>query len=212
MFVWPWIIDINNVEDQPDATIKFYWYSNQLNTFWTIFCPSSEAQDCVLLLVVQCTQVVAGRWPGMRRHWLCVRCEGSNILHKKHIASASAFQATGRQQLGCIIPQAVKHSLALLRMGKKLSETYWADWNNNKILLFHLVGLLHYLHFIVFVGDVFEKFLLPLLQCPCRTSALQRQTIPSPTQGSFSPLICIHFSREIQSCLDICFTVGLVLD
>ena len=37
--------------------------------------------------------------------------------------SASAFQATGRQQRGCIILQAVKHSLALLKMGKKLSET-----------------------------------------------------------------------------------------
>ena len=35
---------------------------------------------------------------------------------------------TGQQQLGCIIPQAVKHSLALLRMGKKLPETCWADW------------------------------------------------------------------------------------
>jgi len=32
--------------------------------------------------------------------------------------TASAFQDTGRQQLGCIIPQAVKHSPALLRMGK----------------------------------------------------------------------------------------------
>jgi len=30
---------------------------------------------------------------------------------------------TGRQQLGCIITQVVKHSFALLRMGKKLPET-----------------------------------------------------------------------------------------
>ena len=29
-----------------------------------------------------------------------------------------------RTQLGCSLPQAVKHSLALLRMGKKLLETY----------------------------------------------------------------------------------------
>jgi len=28
------------------------------------------------------------------------------------------FQAAGRQQLGCITPQAVKHSLALLKMGR----------------------------------------------------------------------------------------------
>jgi len=39
------------------------------------------------------------------------------------VDSASAFQATGRQQLGRIIPHAVKHSLALLTMGKKLRET-----------------------------------------------------------------------------------------
>jgi len=36
--------------------------------------------------------------------------------------------------------------LELLRMGKKLSETCWTDWNINKLLLLHLVGLLHYLH------------------------------------------------------------------
>ena len=42
----------------------------------------------------------------------------SYILHTEHIDSASAFQATGRQQLGCIIPHSVKHSIALLRMGK----------------------------------------------------------------------------------------------
>ena len=38
--------------------------------------------------------------------------------------SSSAFQATYRQQLGCIIPHAVKHGLALLRMDKNLPETY----------------------------------------------------------------------------------------
>ena len=45
-----------------------------------------------------------------------------------------------------MIPHAVKHSLALLRMGKKLPETCWADWNTNKLLLLHLVGPLHYLY------------------------------------------------------------------
>jgi hypothetical protein len=49
--------------------------------------------------------------------------ESSNILHTEHAVSASALQATGRQQLGCIIPHAVKHSLALLKMSKKLPET-----------------------------------------------------------------------------------------
>ena len=52
MFVWPCIIDINNVEDQLDATITIYWYSYQLNMFRAIFCPSSGAQICVLQLVV----------------------------------------------------------------------------------------------------------------------------------------------------------------
>ena len=54
-----------------------------------------------------------------------------------------------RQHRGCIIPQAVKHSFALLRMGKKLPETCWADWNINKLLLSHLVGLLHYLSHVI---------------------------------------------------------------
>jgi len=44
--------DLNNVEDQLHATITIYWYSNQLNMFRAIFCPSLEAQDCVLQLVV----------------------------------------------------------------------------------------------------------------------------------------------------------------
>ena len=39
------VSNINNVEDQLDATI-IYWYSNQLNMFRAILCPSSGAQDC----------------------------------------------------------------------------------------------------------------------------------------------------------------------
>ena len=52
IFVWPSIIKISNVEDQPDATITIYWYFNQLNMFRAIFCPSSGAQGCVLQRVV----------------------------------------------------------------------------------------------------------------------------------------------------------------
>ena len=133
MFVWPCIIDINNVEDQLDATVTIYWYSNQLNMFRAIFYPSSGTQDCVLQLVVKCTQFVAGRWPGTRRQWL---------------VSATTFQATGRQQLVCIIPQAVKHSFVLLRMGKIFPERCWAHWNVNKLLLLHPIGLLYF--FIMF--------------------------------------------------------------
>ena len=45
-------VTVINVEDQLDATIIIYWCSNQLIMFWTIFCPSSGAQDCVLQRVV----------------------------------------------------------------------------------------------------------------------------------------------------------------
>ena len=66
------------------------------------------------------------------------------------------FQATGRQQFGCIISYAVQHSLALLRMGKKLPKLCWADWNINKFLLLYLVGLLHYL-------DIFSSCCSPYI-------------------------------------------------
>jgi len=46
------VSNINNVEDQLDATVKIYWYPNQLNMFRAIFCPSSGAQDRVLQHVV----------------------------------------------------------------------------------------------------------------------------------------------------------------
>jgi len=39
------------------------------------------------------------------------------------------LQAGGRQHSGCIIPQAVTHSLVLLKMCKEIPETCWADWN-----------------------------------------------------------------------------------
>ena len=111
MFVWPCIIDINNVADQLDATITIYWYSNQLNMFRAIFAHHQERKT---------------------------------VFYSMWYNAPKLLSATGRQQLGCIIPQAVKHRLALLRMGKKLPETCWADWNT-KLLLLHLVGLLHYL-------------------------------------------------------------------
>ena len=56
------------------------------------------------------------------------------------------FQATGRQHRGCIIPQAVTHSLALLRMGKIITQKQ-AELIEiiSKLLLLHLVGCLYYL-------------------------------------------------------------------
>ena len=77
-----------------------------------------------------------------------VRCEGcwsSNTLHTQHTVRAVTFQASDRQQSGCIIPRAVIHSLALLRMGKELPETCWANLKINELLLLHLVGHLLYL-------------------------------------------------------------------
>ena len=68
--------------------------------------------------------------------------ERKTLFYSMWYNSPKLLPATGRQQVGCIIPHAVKRSLALLRMGKKSSETCWADWNNNKFLLLHLVGLL----------------------------------------------------------------------
>jgi hypothetical protein len=52
------------------------------------------------------------------------RLKSSNIPHTEHIDSASVLQTTGWQQLGCIKPHAVKISLELLRMGRKLPEAF----------------------------------------------------------------------------------------
>jgi len=59
---------------------------------------------------------------------LCVyfRCEGccsSKTLHTEHIVLATTLHASDRLQSGDIIPYAVNHSLALLRMDKELPET-----------------------------------------------------------------------------------------
>jgi len=34
---------VNNINDQLDATINFFWFLNQLNMFRAIICPSSGA-------------------------------------------------------------------------------------------------------------------------------------------------------------------------
>ena len=56
------------------------------------------------------------------------------------------FQDTGRQHRGCIIPQAVTHSLVLLKMSKIIAPKH-AELIRiiNKLLLLHLVGCLYYL-------------------------------------------------------------------
>jgi len=69
------------------------------------------------------------------------RLESSNIPHTEHIALVAARQASDRQQSGDIIPHAVIHSLAVLRMEIELPETCWAYVKVNKCLLLHLFGL-----------------------------------------------------------------------
>jgi len=60
--------------------------------------------------------------------------------------------ATGRQHRVCIIPQAVTHSLVLLKMGKIIAEhvELIGITRINKPLLVHLVGCLYNLYFIIF--------------------------------------------------------------
>ena len=48
------------------------------------------------------------------------------------------FQATGRQHRGCIIPQAVTHSVVLVKMGAINARNIGII---NKLLLLHLVGI-----------------------------------------------------------------------
>jgi len=121
----------NKVQDQQDATIKFYWSSKQLNMFRAILWTLSGAQDCDLQGVVYWPHVV-GRRSGMRRHGLCVR--------------AATLRTSDRQPADSI-PHAVNHSLALLINCKELPETYWAALEINKLLFLHLVGpLIYYNH------------------------------------------------------------------
>ena len=55
--------------------------------------------------------------------------------------------ATGRQHRGCIIPQAVTHSLVLLKMGKIIARNMlsWVELLRSRYCL-HLVGCLYYLY------------------------------------------------------------------
>jgi len=46
-----------------------------------------------------------------------------NKVDDQHIVRGVTFQASDREQSGGIIPRAVIHSLALLKMGKGLPET-----------------------------------------------------------------------------------------
>ena len=54
--------------------------------------------------------------------------------------------ATVRQHRGCIIPQAVTHSLVLLKMQNYFRKHVELTGIINKPLLLHLVGCLYYLY------------------------------------------------------------------
>ena len=110
-------IIISNVYNQLAAT-----YNSFINTsisptcFGQIFAHPQERQTVFYSMWYNAPNLFAGRWPETRRH--CLRVPD-----------------TGRQQIGCIIPHAVKHSLSFLRMGKKLPETCWADWSIKKTVV-----------------------------------------------------------------------------
>ena len=59
--------------------------------------------------------------------------------------AATMLPATGRQHRGCILPQALTHSLVLLKMGKIIARSLMLTGIINKPLLLHLVGCLYYL-------------------------------------------------------------------
>ena len=67
--------------------------------------------------------------------------------------------AGGRQHRGCIIPQAVTHSLVLLKMGKNNCPKHVELTGIiNSPLLLHLVGCLYYLYFIIYIYIYFFFF------------------------------------------------------
>jgi len=63
------------------------------------------------------------------------------------IVPTGIASTTGRQHRGCIIPQAVTHSLVLLKMDKIISPKH-VELNGiiKKPLLLHLVGCLYYVY------------------------------------------------------------------
>ena len=69
----------------------------------------------------------------------------------------------GRQHRWCIIPQAVTHSLVLLKMGKIIAPKHVELTGIiNMQLLLLLVGCLYYLCFIIFFGLSKQSQFIPL--------------------------------------------------
>jgi len=83
------------------------------------------ATDLYLLQGVQRSQAI---YPD----YYLVGCS-SNFLHTEHTVLAAALRASDRQLSGDIIPRAVNHSLALLRIDKELPETCWTNLKIKKL-------------------------------------------------------------------------------
>ena len=99
------LTNTNDINTNKMQRWRFISNSNQLNMFRTMITPIFRSTRLRVtacgIMHPRCCRPVAWK----RRHWLCLR-----------------FQATARQHRGCIIPQAVTHSLVLLRMGKIIAR------------------------------------------------------------------------------------------
>ena len=126
--------------NQRDATITVILMSNdQLNMFRANFCPSSGAQD----------------WGFFTTCGIM-----SSFLHTVHIVPRCRAPNPCLRQQQDIVPHVVKNlSLALLKMGKGLPETCWADHGRSiKLLLLHLVGFYFTLPTLMMHGETQIKW------------------------------------------------------
>ena len=92
----------------------------------------------------------------------CLPQQSSSLLHTVHIVPRCHTPNPCLPQQQDIIPHVVKNlSLALLKMGKSLPETCWADhWRSIKMLLLHLVGFYFTLPTLMMHGQTQFKFSL----------------------------------------------------
>ena len=69
MYAWPCLIDINNIDNQLDATITFINNSDQLNMFRAIISPILRSTRLCLQFVVQAPMMLPA---GGRQHRGCI--------------------------------------------------------------------------------------------------------------------------------------------
>ena len=95
-----------------------------------------------------------------------------------------------------LLPRVVKNlSLALLKMGKSLPETCWADhWGSIKLLLLHFVGSYFTLPTLMMHGQTQIKYILPVCVLPWfryrilffLPNSIRRSVLVTSTQALFS--------------------------